>query len=437
MLFCEDRVPFQVTNDGTISRKAAELLFFGLVAGELVGRSKGCPIRVLELGAGSGLFARYFLDAFRSLCRNYAKDYYDRLIYVVTDRSERMRGDILRLGVLAGHAGRFVVAPADAELDDLGLPAAIGQSPGFSAVVANYILDNLPATVLHRDGERLEELYASASLNAPQAPEWAESGALPEVGQFRRILPALSMEYEYRALDRACAPFQTTAQACLARDGPFVFHNYGALGCLESCAALLEKGGFVLVSDYPHLPFDETIRIFPWQQYDGSIAAGLNFSLLKAHFSDRPGWTWSEPEGESGVLSFRCLGRDIQPVVAARFRSIFSRSAMDELYGSWNEARRYWRDGERRKTLRAFEVAHARQRNNWALKHEFANFLLQEMDNAGRALALASSGLADNPVYPLSWKTAGYCLSRLNRHSEASEAYRRARQLSVPRPKVC
>jgi tetratricopeptide (TPR) repeat protein len=238
------------------------------------------------------------------------------------------------------------------------------------------------------------------------------------------------MEYEYRAVDSAYPPFQDTAAACLAHDGPFVLHNYGALGCLESCAKILERGGFVLISDYPHLPFDDTNRIFPWQQYDGSIATGLNFPLLKTHFRDRPGWTWCEPDGEPGVLSFRCLGRELQPVVSDRFRSIFSKASMDELYVFWNEARCHRRDGERQNALCAFEAAFARQQSNWALKSEFANFLLWEAEDAQRALALATSGLEDNPVYPPLWKTAGDCLRLLSRHAEAYAAYRRARELS-------
>jgi hypothetical protein len=37
-------------------------------------------IYVLELGIGVGLFARYFFDRFRELCRQHKKDYHARLI---------------------------------------------------------------------------------------------------------------------------------------------------------------------------------------------------------------------------------------------------------------------------------------------------------------------------------------------------------------------
>ena len=53
---------------GTLSYSAAEVLFASLAAAK---RDGPLPERlfVLELGIGVGLFARFFLDAFRDLCR--------------------------------------------------------------------------------------------------------------------------------------------------------------------------------------------------------------------------------------------------------------------------------------------------------------------------------------------------------------------------------
>ena len=48
-------------------------------------------IFVLELGIGVGLFARFFLDAFRERCQKEGRDYYERLTYIAADRSERER----------------------------------------------------------------------------------------------------------------------------------------------------------------------------------------------------------------------------------------------------------------------------------------------------------------------------------------------------------
>src|SRR5437588_150125 len=80
-------VPFVINNDGTLSRNAAEVFFASLQDAEEAGALED-ELFVLELGIGVGLFARYFLDALRELCRLHKKDYYHRLTYIAADRSE-------------------------------------------------------------------------------------------------------------------------------------------------------------------------------------------------------------------------------------------------------------------------------------------------------------------------------------------------------------
>src|SRR5262249_24462332 len=106
-------VPFVINNDGTLSRNAAEVLFANLVAAEEHGTLEP-DICVLERGIGVGLFARYFLDAFRDMCQQHNKDYYDRLTYIAADRSERMLLDVCRHGVLAHHPGHYRLRLVDA-----------------------------------------------------------------------------------------------------------------------------------------------------------------------------------------------------------------------------------------------------------------------------------------------------------------------------------
>ncbi len=101
-------VPFVINNDGLLSRQAADLFFSGLAEAE-----KKAPLEpilfVLELGIGVGLFPRFFLDAFKSLCDKHGKDYYQRFAYVAGDRSERMLTDACRSGVFANHPGAGVL----------------------------------------------------------------------------------------------------------------------------------------------------------------------------------------------------------------------------------------------------------------------------------------------------------------------------------------
>jgi hypothetical protein len=98
-------VPFIVNNDGFLSVQAAEIFFASLLVAERDGELES-DIFVLELGIGVGLFARFFLDAFRVLCARHGKDYYDRLCYVAADRSEKMLQDAARHGIFAKGASK-------------------------------------------------------------------------------------------------------------------------------------------------------------------------------------------------------------------------------------------------------------------------------------------------------------------------------------------
>ncbi len=203
-------VPFTVNNDGSLSRNAADVFFAGLLAADANGTLED-DIVVLELGIGVGLFARYFLDHVRTLCRQHQKDYYERLTYIAADRSRRMLDDVLRHGVLAEHPGRYRVRQVDALepetlLADVGfLPSAPAfvtsapspptplprggegsKGPGLRAVFLNYLLDCLPAAVLELDGEAVRQLCvrtcvaqrAARGLYRPDGGAAARAGAV-------------------------------------------------------------------------------------------------------------------------------------------------------------------------------------------------------------------------------------------------------------------
>ncbi|MGH8003932.1 MAG: class I SAM-dependent methyltransferase, partial [Limisphaerales bacterium] len=111
--FLDGGVPFKRTSDGNLSRKAAEVFFASLAAAESE-ESLEPKIFALELGVGTGLFARHFLDVFRVLCLQYHKDYYNRFCYVAADRSEKMLEDLRRNEILSFHRGHYRIESADA-----------------------------------------------------------------------------------------------------------------------------------------------------------------------------------------------------------------------------------------------------------------------------------------------------------------------------------
>jgi hypothetical protein len=71
--FVRNEVPFLINNDGLLSTLAAVLLFTNCREAAM----DMAPVNVIEFGAGSGLFARYFLDAFQELCAQQGTSDYD------------------------------------------------------------------------------------------------------------------------------------------------------------------------------------------------------------------------------------------------------------------------------------------------------------------------------------------------------------------------
>jgi hypothetical protein len=163
-------VPFAINNDGALSRRTAETFFASLVEAEADGPLEPA-LYVLELGIGVGLFARFFLDAFAEICGREGKDYYQRLVYIAADRSERMLADACRHGVFANHPGRYLIRVVDAlepgrYLEDLVGPASRGGA-GLRAVFLNYLLDCLPVAHLKITGR-------GGAPPSPSPPEAAD-----------------------------------------------------------------------------------------------------------------------------------------------------------------------------------------------------------------------------------------------------------------------
>jgi hypothetical protein len=74
-----------------------------------------------SLVRGTGLYARYFLDAFARECGKNGTDLCDRLTYVVSDRFERTVLGWKRDALFAGHEARVAlrVCDANAPMDQL------------------------------------------------------------------------------------------------------------------------------------------------------------------------------------------------------------------------------------------------------------------------------------------------------------------------------
>ena len=430
--FFADKVPFAATSNGRLARNAAELLLTALAEAEA--RAPLPPVLpVLELGAGLGLFARGFLSAFRDLCRARSADYYDRLLYVVTDKSDRMLDDLRRSRVLDDHPGRWQARRVDALCVRDGLPGTGHACGPFYAVFLNYVLDCLPPAVLRVDASELSELcvetrlarkddladYTDMPLDEILCRARSDSAAARAPLADVHDLLIASFRFQPTSVDRV--PYGHFV-AGLVEPGCCVLHNYGALQCLEGIVPMLHPDGFLLIADYGQADGVGSARPWQPQRFGSSLAIGLNFALLAAFCRQVLGCECLAPAADPGKLRCRLAGPRLAEPVASRFRQLFGPEACAWEREPLTRARACIKHADRDGALEAFAEAVRRQGPNWALLDEIARFLIYRAADYARGLDMARLALELNPVCPGLWTTCADALYYLGRLAEARSA---------------
>jgi hypothetical protein len=293
-------VPFAINNTGVMSTLAADVFFTSVSAADAAGALED-DLFVLELGVGLGLFARYFLDAFRDRCAHHGKDYYDRLYYVLGDYSERMLLDVARHGLLTAHPGHYLLRVVDARAPDDFLPHNLcvtkGARPLFRAVFLNYVLDCLPPTFLRVEDDSIQQLHVRTCLSrGVQLHEYtdvhpedlARLAASPDYRDREQLLQFYGLftsEYRYFPVSLDRLPHADFLARYTRGHKGSVLYNYAALQSLERLLPLLVDDGFILINDYGYVEPTSTQEL-EHQRFSNATAVGLNFALLKAYFTE-------------------------------------------------------------------------------------------------------------------------------------------------------
>jgi tetratricopeptide (TPR) repeat protein len=444
--FTGEPVPFVVHNDGNLSMRCAEVLFANLTEAEQAGELEP-DIFVLELGIGVGLFARFFLDAFRDLCDRGGKDYYDRLTYVAADRSERMLLDAGRNGIFLNHPGRYVLRVGDALRPDrivLLNEVAGERKPGpFRAVFLNYLLDCLPFTVLRLDQDEVRQLFVRTCLAQPGAAAPRQDStadglkrlaASSDPASLRELIAVYSQliaEFEYRPVGVEEVPHGEFAVELTRSAGSrFMLHSYGAMQSLDSLLGLLHEGGFILVNDYGQTEW-ATEPGFEHQRFSDTTAVAVNFHLLKSWLSSRDGVRWEEPEEDKPSGHARLISNAVGPATVTCFREQFGKGALTRLEEATNAARELARTGRLEAALSAYRQVLDGQPLNWALRNEVARFLLSGFGSPAAGVEMAKAGLELNPSCSAElWNTLGDCLYACGRREDSRFAFLRALRIN-------
>lgn len=427
--FMEESIPYSATSGGALSQDAAEILLANCREDPPAG-----PLVALELCAGSGLFARLFLDAFRRLCVEAGERFHEQLIYYVTDRSPATVAQWKELGVFGGMGAVAGCGDARRPLHWETECGAVELS-NLRAVFCNYGLDSLPAAILRRGETGPEELCVRTHLTsdearvrqfgAPGLEELREraarldTGLLAMAGLFEIEAAFLPCKQDYPMRDEALRLFG---------DSPRTILNYGAIACLRELVPALHPNGFVLVNDYGVLGADAPVAHSNAQRFGQSTAIGLHFPLL-AHCAAGLGAELVAPEFDEGSnLHSRLLVRGAAPRTRAAF---FERFGAADWKTARERAQGHIRSGALDAAKNVYESALARYPRDWSLLGEVAEFLIRQASDFEAGLEMAKAALALNPWYSTwLWNVYGDAHYGLQKYAEALAAYKIAEEMS-------
>lgn len=439
--FAENSVPFIITNSGRFSERAAVQLF------------RSCQMTpaqeqflVMELGAGTGLFARLFLDSFKALCTQEGVDYYDRLQYVVSDRSQRSIDQWRERAIFDKHAQHVQMRVWDAitsfdVLENRQLP--------LKAVFCNYLLDVLPSTVIRQGASGIEELMIRTHLVSEASVisqhtnlTYEEINHLvqsEDIDQRRKLLPLvtlLELETAFHPIRSTISSIASDAFACQQGVEKTVL-NYGALQCLETCLEALDESGFLLINDYGPIATEDVEKQVASQRFGPTLALGINFPLLESYLN-AGNWEVIIPDNDADApIHSRLIVCDHSKVDVQLFKDNFGSKGYIRCEAPVNEARKHAKAGRKDDALEAFNCGLANNRNDWYILGEIAEYVGFQLSDHSAALELVQEAVKLNPWYSSwLWNILGDCLFCLNRFTDSHEAYLQAHRIDPQDPRT-
>jgi len=374
-------VPYGATSSGRLSDDAVQLL--------LETGPKAAPCRFLEIGAGSGLFAKLFLDMLKAQ----APEIYRDCTYVLTDGNANMLTSLAEYGVLADHADHI-----ETRVFDAGAPWPADFTSAFDGVFGSYILDSLPVDFLMTGKSGIQRMEARCTLPKPDP---ALASALKTPG-FSHLTPFLNtaknLGIQTRYVKAPSLPFANSIGLAEDADTPMV-HCFGALACVENIAKSLRPNGFAMLSDYGTLIPREPSDLIEFQNFGASAANAVNFHQLDAHFESGP-TAYIKPETEEGHLITRVLYNGPSGDLADLVDLLFGEVRQQALRLPVEAARDMLRGNAFQSARRLYSKAMELQPQNWALAEEVAELLLLPEGDFEGAKALAEFALGLNPLAP-------------------------------------
>ncbi len=409
-------------------------------------------LAVFERGAGTGLHARYFLDAFQALCRREGRDFYDRLLYVVSDRFARTVSRWQQDGMFAEHERHVILRICDARAPgDVRLPTG-EPAPELGpplVVVCNYLLDVLPSMIARRTANGFERLFVrthvagGASVLVPaglssldEARALAASGHAEDLVRLLPLLSHLTLETDYRPWAPAPGAEQALAAVMPDAEGERSIINADALACVDQLLALMHPAGFILINDYGPVRAEDVSGHIGVQRFGGSVAQGLNFPLLDGVLAARVLAVLAPPGDEQRRVRTRLVARLAGDRARATFAERFAVEAERRLDAPQEAARQHAAAGRRNEALAAYRELVARNPHDWQMLGEAAEYVGLQLRDHVAGLGIVRVALERNPWSSAwLWNILGDCLFYAGKLDDAHEAFTQALRIDPDDPR--
>ena len=416
-------MPYLVTSDGTLSVATAALIAGHVGTLNAAGRAPA-RVAVLELGPGSGLFARSLLQRYAALRNDDAN--LPPLSYVGIDGSHKMVEELSRRGVVSapGVEVDFLVLDLAYEIEQLEaqvrprLPA-----DGVVIAVCNYVLDSLPAAYLRRAGDAIVQMETEVRLDRDRGKGLSGLSSDTLAQRLEDANASVLVRSRERPAD-ADDPLIALAARHLAHDGAQAPLNVGALRCLAALDRLTAPDGLTLVNDYAIEGSEDSAQSY--QSFAGSITTGLHFPTIDAFVQEHLEARSVAPRAPSQMIISRLLVPRDHPDTEKLFQDLFSLSAARRAHALVALARTAQSSGHWRQAAASYERAIAEQPYNWSILTEAAGYLSNRTGQHDTAEALAEMALTENPICGAAWNIVGDCRYRRRDFSGARSAYQEA-----------
>ncbi len=432
--FLEGEVPYGATSSGRLADDYARILLAHWSETEASG-----PFRLLEIGAGSGVFAKILLDRLAV----HSPATYLATRFVITDGSEAMLDDMRKLDIFEAHGDRLALIRVDATRPLADQLATAGEAPdNYHGVFANYLLDSLPFSIRAFRGTDAWEMEARAGLDDAVELDRYFDGDVDELRaaieklndapdpRLAQIFKALVLDARFVPSPRVDAPFAETLPP--SEDDTLTrvnLDNYGAVSLLDQLATALAPNGVLLFTDYGRSDEPEQGEALEYQRFGGSVAAGLNFAQVDRWAEARDGVWLFKPTIDPDSLMTRAVTKSSNKATGALIDELCSADRLDALAAPLTSARDLVKGKHFEAARWRYEEALRLQPCNWNALEEVATFLITVAGDVNAGLAVVMRALELNPASPNAHRLMGRALWGNGERAMAESAYRRALKL--------